>query len=325
MRVLDIGFWDSSYTFNNWFYDSQGQYDADKEVLIINTFWGKIPISIPIDEAKDTQNNIEYIRSLGAKFFIQNDQLALLTVYYRDYKYENPSRTAQVVRNKRLELEQIARNKRLELERLDSLELATYNQKLDSIAKNYNRQLLQNPYNLNQETLGYGKITEKDTQRESNFNKMVSSMKSRFEYLNNRFSEVYESAYWRYGEWFASEDEFDAFYKQGKDIYSQGIRVLNYLTHYSQSRDIAEMSFRFPYQDSEKEIFSTIRDCQGKPYYPQVIDFVIKTNKLVNYEWSRNGKFFESKTEFYHAAYLSGDYKNILKTNKKTLKANKKK
>lgn len=65
-----------------------------------------------------------------------------------------------------------------------------------------------------------------------------------------------------------------------------------------------------------KKILSAICDSQTKSYYSQVIDFVIKTNKGLNKEWSKNGQFFESKDEFYNA-YLSDDYKKILKESKK--------
>ena len=328
----------SNKSLNGLFYDSKG-YDSDKEVLVVNTVWGNTPIPIPLDEAKNMQDDFQDLNTsfldqphVGLKphFFIQNDRLALVSLTFpcqgKIYTWENPSQSAQ-----------IARNKRLELERLDSLELATYNQKLDSIFKDYNRQLLQNPYNLTERVLtDYRQVTGKES-RESNFNNRVSSMKSNFENLNNDFSSKYESGYGRYGRFFASKDEFDAFYKQGIDIYSQGIKVLDYLSYRSQN--IADMYFNplvfLPalyrqvykrnganlYSSSEEEILSTIRDCQSKPYYPQVIDFVIKTNKGLNNEWSENGKFFENKVEFY-AACLSDDYKKILKTNKKTLKAN---
>jgi hypothetical protein len=326
LNVLKPSYYDNPNKFNDLFYDEyEGQYDSDKEVLVVNTFWGKIPIPVPLDEAKKW-DNIRYVPPLKAHFFIQNDQLALLSLSTYDEKYiwENPSQAAQIARNKRLELERNKglelERKRLEQERLDSLELAPYNQKLDSIFKDYNRQLLQNPYNLTKSVLtGYLKITGKES-RESNFNISVSIMKSAFESLNNNFSEEYERGYRRYGNFFASKDEFETFYKQGIDIYSEGIKVFEYLT-----RNSYEIRHIFSSRDRDgKEIFSTIRACQSKLYYPQVIDFVIRKNMYFNNEWSKNGQFFENKAEFYNA-YLSDDYKNILKTNQKTLKANKKK
>lgn len=41
-----------------------------------------------------------------------------------------------------------------------------------------------------------------------------------------------------------------------------------------------------------------------------------KTNKKLNTESSKNSKYFESKVEFYEA-FISGNYKDILKTKKK--------
>ncbi|NDW09046.1 hypothetical protein [Dysgonomonas sp. 520] len=311
------------------FYHS-GVYDADNEVLIVNTFWGNIPIPIPLDEAKNMQWEMQRLENLKARFFIQNDQLALLSLIYsnnsKTYTYENPSQSAQ-----------IARNKKLELERLDSLELATYNQKLDSIYKDYNRQLLQNPYNLNQKILtDYNKITGKD-RREYNFNNSISSMQSYFERLNNSFREEYENEYRINGKLFANKDEFEIFYKQGN--YPQEIEkrtVLNYLT--ANSKFIESMDFqkekkvtvgsavllaytgiRADYSKGNadrKKILSVINKSQNKPYYSQVMNFVIEINKGLNKEWSKNGKFFENKSEFYNA-YLSNDYKKFLKSNKK--------
>lgn len=219
------------------------------------------------------------------------------------------------------------------------MELATYNQKLDSVFTNYNRQLLQNPYNLNQKKLeNYSKITEKD-RREYYFNSSVSSMKSNFERLNNGFNREYEDEYRKNGKLFASKDEFDTFYKQGKDVYPQEIEkrtVLNYLTVNSQF--IESMDFQKEKKETigsalvsgytgqstdytkinndRKKILSAISGSQNKPYYPQIMDFVIETNKGLNKEWSKNGQFFESKAEFYNA-YLSDNYKDMLKTNKK--------
>jgi hypothetical protein len=65
-----------------------------------------------------------------------------------------------------------------------------------------------------------------------------------------------------------------------------------------------------------KNILSIITNCQNKPYYNQVIDIVIETNKNLNKEWAKNGQYFENKAEFY-TAYLSEDYKKILKDKKK--------
>ena len=113
LRVLDQSFYHRVYLLNTWFYDNNGKYDADKEALIINTFWGKIPIPIPITEAK---NMSTYIRYLNPRFFIYNDQLALLSLSlydhgeYDEYTWENPSPTAKNFRKK--EQERLAEEER---------------------------------------------------------------------------------------------------------------------------------------------------------------------------------------------------------------------
>jgi len=102
-KALDIlkiyGYDGGTYELNYWFYDSRGgQYDADKEVLLIKTFWGNIPIPIPLDEAKNMQGDIQFLHGrLEPRFFIQNDQLALLSLTYKTYTYKNPSKSAQKI------------------------------------------------------------------------------------------------------------------------------------------------------------------------------------------------------------------------------------
>ncbi|MGC3977385.1 MAG: hypothetical protein QM751_03640 [Paludibacteraceae bacterium] len=69
LRVVEQGsYFDyhEAYLLNNWLFNSNGKYDADKEVLIVNTFWGRIPIPIPIDKAK---NMSTYIRDFKSSFF----------------------------------------------------------------------------------------------------------------------------------------------------------------------------------------------------------------------------------------------------------------
>ena len=65
-----------------------------------------------------------------------------------------------------------------------------------------------------------------------------------------------------------------------------------------------------------QSILSAISKNHNKVYYSQLLDFVIETNKGLNKEWSKNGKYFDSKSDFYNA-FLSDNYQQILKENKK--------
>ena len=104
------------YYLNNWLYDSNAEYDADEEVLKINTFWGKIPIPIPIDKARNMRM---YVSDLTARFFIYNDQLALLSLSYNGYTYENQSPAATNILQK--EWEEKKRQEEIEKEFKDKI------------------------------------------------------------------------------------------------------------------------------------------------------------------------------------------------------------
>jgi len=105
------------YEYLESFYDTKGQYDADKEALVVKTFWGNIPIPIPLDKAKNW-HDIQKVGALEAHFFIQNDQLALLSLSktYDDetYTWENPSPAATNILQKERQKE---RERLVELKR----------------------------------------------------------------------------------------------------------------------------------------------------------------------------------------------------------------
>lgn len=339
-------------------------YNSENEFFIvsfqINSVKWQNKLNIPISKAEDFKNNFSDLNSEIDEYdwcFVENNLCPTLitlnndnsnykfplsltnqseiSISFDDFKIENQYLKGYTFKysNAKVIAEKVAKEK----QRLDSLELVTYNQKLDSIFKDYNRQLLQNTYNLNQKVMtDYNKVTSKD-RREYNFNS--SAIKSNFERLNNEFNREYENEYRKNGKLFIGKNEFDTFYKQGKDIYPQEIEkrtVLNYLTVNSQF--IESMDFQKEKKETigsalvsgytgqstnytkinndRKKILSAISGSQNKPYYSQIMDFVIETNKGLNKEWSKNGQFFESKAEFYNA-YLSDNYKDMLKTNKK--------
>jgi hypothetical protein len=232
----------------------------------------------------------------------------------------------------------------------DSLEIVSYNNKLESAFQEYNRQLLQNPYNLTKKVLpDYQKITGKES-RESNFNKGVSSMKSNFENLNNDFSREYENAYRKYGNLFANKDEFDSFYRRDaiseEEIITRkfkrfaslitNMNLRNTFEDYTRSRGAITPSP--PYKDLLTEAIENpndpyfslgtvqiIKDYKqaNTSYYDKLIDVLVDTNKELNGLWNTDGMFFKNKVDFFEA-YITKDYSKIVKANKKTLKANKK-
>ena len=233
----------------------------------------------------------------------------------------------------------IAEQQEREKQRLDSIELVTYNQKLDSIFKNYNRQLLENPYNVGKKVMSdYKKVAGKND-REYNFNNSLSSIKYNYEQLTKDFTREYENEFRKNEKLFANKDEFGTFNKKGNEDYQLEIEkrtTMNYLSVNSQF--IESMDFQKEKKEpisppsvygystptidyteinkKRKSILSAISESKTKLYYSQILDFVIETNKDMNKEWNKNGQYFENKSEFYNA-YISDDYKKILKENKK--------
>jgi hypothetical protein len=64
-----------------------------------------------------------------------------------------------------------------------------------------------------------------------------------------------------------------------------------------------------------RKLLEWVSTLKSKSYYDDVIDFLINNNAALGREFSKNGSKFDSKSEFYNA-YISGDYKNILKGKK---------
>ena len=234
-----------------------------------------------------------------------------------------------------------------EAKRMDSLKLASLNSKLDSIYNGYNNKLLQNPYNRAKTKLNYySPITvytdntyKHKTNRQYEFDRQVSNMKSEFDRFNESFNTTHRNEYKNNGKLFGSIAEFDSFYIQDDYTYYAEVEKrtkLNYLKE--KSRFIETMDFQNEdkptaasailssytgsYTDYAKinaernEILSFINKNEKKVYYSQILDYVIEKNIGLNKEWNKNGYLFESKKEFYNA-FISGSYKNILKEKKK--------
>jgi len=171
-----------------------------------------------------------------------------------------------------------------EEKRLAELEYNKYSQKLDSVFKDYNRQLLQHPFNGTKIKLADYKKMEKEGNRAENFNFCVKMIESDFEKLFNELKNGVKVF-----------DELQA------DVST--IKSLNF-KDVSNGKDLLA-----------KKYFLKIGECKDKPYYSKIVDFVVETNNGLNKEWVKNGKFFGGKIKFYEA-YIS-NYKEKLKENKK--------
>jgi hypothetical protein len=152
---------------------------------------------------------------------------------------------------------------------------------------------------------------------------------------------------------FSTKEEFEQFYKQGKEIWQAEINnrtakkeeeeIMSFLqSHLNLIKTMdfqKEMSESFgsslgkgilvvatgvnlPSSDYKKlnqeraTILRSINGVKDKSCYPKVVEFVIENNKGLNKEWTNNGQFFESKSDFYDA-FISQKYKQILNDKKK--------
>lgn len=293
------------------------------------------PTLVTIEE-NEKKSKYEFPLSVKnqSEIIYSSDNMEVINPYLKGYvfKYSNAKAiTGQLEKEK---------------QRLDSLELAHYNQKLDSILNDYNYQLLKNPHNNKQRIMGnYEKVISTDNSK-YDFSRSVSSMKYNFEQQNMNFEYEFEKEYRENGKLFANKDEFDNIYNQGITIYTveatkrKALNILEANTTFIESMDFQKDKREsvgsalargllanvnnggnisaIDYTNENKTrhtILSLINNNEGKPYYPQIMDFVIETNKSLNKEWAKNGRFFENKQVFYKA-YLSEDYKVILKENR---------
>lgn len=105
-------------------------------------------------------------------------------------------------------------------------------------------------------------------------------------------------------EYFPDRTEFDKFYDQGEEIILLEI----------EKRKVSKIIKTLLYQRGDYQ--TLISANKNKSYYADFIKIVILNDSKVNKEWVKNGQLFINKTEFYEA-YISDNYKNVLKEKKK--------
>ncbi len=291
----------------------------------------------------DKNNKYEFPSSLQNK--------SEITFAFDDLKIDNPylkGYTFRYSEAKAIELK-IAQEKFVS----DSLETVSYNNKLETAFQDYNRQLLEHKYNIEKNVISnYAKIPMGNN-KEKNYENSLNSLKHDYNRINSEMERTFNLAYSYAKEFFSTKEDFEKFYTQGKDVLNEEIAKRkqkqeeeNILIFFkSNAKFIESMDFQKEKKEStastigkglygvttgtnvsardytnenevRKKILSTISESQNKPYYSQILDFVIETNKRLNKEWNKNGQFFTNKSNFFDS-YLMENYKDILKTNKK--------
>ncbi len=123
--------------------------------------------------------------------------------------------------------------------------------------------------------------------------------------------------------YFSGEAEFDSFFKQGNEIFNQEVEKREEKRKAKQEVEKFAIQPKDPidltsnnWSKREDKLRTYLYQNKNKPYYSELIDIAIENNKELNKEWSKNGQYFQDKTEFYEV-YISENYKHILKAKKK--------
>lgn len=115
---------------------------------------------------------------------------------------------------------------------------------------------------------------------------------------------------------FKNMAEFLPYYLQGAHNKEYAIRRLQYKMNNFVSLNLKGA------KDSKKEdvlsFFDYLAECVAisPETRPQLIEMVVGSNTKMLKEWDKNGDYFDDRVEFYEA-YISDDYKKILKSKKK--------
>jgi len=211
-------------------YDSEGEFFT--VLFTFNGVEWKNVLNIPISEAEEFKKNWEYLElNLNENnwCFVENSlcptKIALVyngrnEDYYSDDKpnvnkkeypfpliQKNQSEISIVfddleITNEYLkgfvfkfsEVKMIEEDLLREAKRLDSLELLSYNEKLDSVFNFYIKKLLNNPYNTTKEKMTeYNKVENSEENRVESYNNSIELIQSKYERMNNNFERELKS------------------------------------------------------------------------------------------------------------------------------------
>ena len=172
------------------------------------------------------------------------------------------------------------------------------------------------------------------------YGKALEDFDNRFINGNYSSNNCLENYYSKEKIFFKNRAEFDSIYNQAKDLH------VELETHKFQVFAIMNSSFKYKYilqnynselgrirgEPSAEDLIREIRsgyiqnefshrvmrmilNYKEEKYYEKIIAILIDTNNDLKTEWTTNGAFFTNKIGFYNA-YISTEYKQILKNNK---------
>jgi hypothetical protein len=177
-------------------------------------------------------------------------------------------------------------------------------------------------------TIGNANLNTENAIR-NELNQTYSELRTR---INNAFESRYNGS--RLGvdirNLFPQQTEFRMFYIQGDIVLNVEIerrleqfvleefksRFGNFITSnkdISPQRRRSESSFvEHDFSLRLNALREYLNRFEEQPFYGKLIGFIIETNRNLNREWRRNGRFFETQIEFYNA-YMKPNYRDTLR------------
>ncbi len=122
----------------------------------------------------------------------------------------------------------------------------------------------------------------------------------------------------QFGNLFIDMSVFDSLYEQGEDLFMQEAAFRKFRTKIEEFSEINLKGATTSKKDAIKQYLDFVNECTeiSQKAYPRIVKLMVTSNEKMSKEWSSNGKYFKSEIEFYEA-YISENYKEILKSKKK--------
>lgn len=201
--------------------------------------------------------------------------------------------------------------------REQEIAIEQYNDKLSQALIRANDELKANKYNIK----GY-QIKDPDGEfviaenSEKLYNQKMDYLKIRKERIDSFINSEYQLAKEENGYLYSSDNEFDSFYCQGEAAFKTETEAR--LEFHKVKKELEKNRQSIASANYQKDInmIAWVNNLKDKPYYDYVINFIINNNAGLNKEYTKNGSYFSSEEDFYEA-FTSGNYKDILKSNKR--------
>ena len=136
--------------------------------------------------------------------------------------------------------------------------------------------------------------------------------------MERRKRAIRDSVQAAYGQLFASDDEFNMVYRQGEAAFMRAAALRLFNSHVAQFVDLKLKEALSSSKEKVRNYLAVFNHCVelSPEVYPELVGIMVRANERLADEWEDNGRWFESEVEFYEA-YVSENYKKILKEKKK--------